>query len=100
MTLLLLKVLLAPALVLGTSLAGRRWGPQVAGVLVTLPIVAGPILVIPYQADALETVTEAGRQDGDRLGRPRCGHNGDAGHHHQHHGQEEAVDPAVSVCSP
>ena len=46
MTLLLLKVLLAPALVLGTSLAGRRWGPQVAGVLVTLPIVAGPILVI------------------------------------------------------
>ncbi len=46
MTLLLLKVLLAPALVVGTSLAGRRWGPQVAGVLVTLPIVAGPILVI------------------------------------------------------
>ncbi len=46
MTLLLLKVLLAPALVVGTSLAGRRWGPQVAAVLVTLPIVAGPILVI------------------------------------------------------
>ena len=48
MTLLLLKVLLAPALVVSTSLAGRRWGPQVAGVLVTLPIVAGPILVILY----------------------------------------------------
>ena len=46
MTLLLLKVLLAPALVLGTSLAGRRWGPRVAGVLITLPIVAGPILLI------------------------------------------------------
>ena len=46
MTLLLLKLLLAPALVVGTSLAGRRWGPQVAAVLVTLPIVAGPILVI------------------------------------------------------
>lgn len=44
--LLLLKVLLAPALVVATSLAGRRWGPQVAAVLVTLPIVAGPILVI------------------------------------------------------
>ena len=44
--LLLLKVLLAPALVVATSLAGRRWGPQVAGVLVTLPIVAGPILVV------------------------------------------------------
>ena len=46
MTLLLIKVLLAPALVLGTSLAGRRWGHRVAGVLITLPIVAGPILVI------------------------------------------------------
>ena len=46
MTLLLLKVLLAPALVVTTSLAGRRWGPQVAAVLVTLPIVAGPILAI------------------------------------------------------
>lgn len=45
---LLLKVLLAPALVVATSLAGRRWGPQVAGVLVTLPIVAGPILVVLY----------------------------------------------------
>jgi len=45
-TLLLLKLLLAPALVVGTSLAGRRWGPQVAAVLVTLPIVAGPILVV------------------------------------------------------
>lgn len=44
--LLLLKVLLAPALVVATSLAGRRWGPQVAAVLVTLPIVAGPILVV------------------------------------------------------
>ena len=44
--LLLLKVLLAPVLVVATSLAGRRWGPRVAGVLVTLPIVAGPILVV------------------------------------------------------
>ena len=46
MTLLLLKVLLAPALVVATSVAGRRWGPRAAGVVVTLPIVAGPILVI------------------------------------------------------
>ncbi|GAA2371798.1 hypothetical protein Cme02nite_63680 [Catellatospora methionotrophica] len=43
---LLLKLLLAPALVVGSSLAGRRWGAQVTGVLVTLPIVAGPILLI------------------------------------------------------
>lgn len=29
-----------------TTLAGQRWGSEVAGVLVTLPIVAGPILVV------------------------------------------------------
>jgi uncharacterized membrane protein (GlpM family) len=45
-TTLLLKVLLAPALVVGSSLAGRRWGPHIAGILVALPIVAGPILLI------------------------------------------------------
>jgi hypothetical protein len=43
---LLLKLLLAPALVVGSSLAGRRWGPEVSGTLVALPIVAGPILLI------------------------------------------------------
>ncbi|HTJ39919.1 MAG TPA: hypothetical protein VL738_42510 [Dactylosporangium sp.] len=43
---LLLKLLLAPLLVAGSTLAGRRWGPPVAGVLVALPIVAGPILLI------------------------------------------------------
>lgn len=42
----LLKVLLAPALVVVSSLAGRRWGARVSGVLVALPIVAGPILAI------------------------------------------------------
>ncbi|MER5638009.1 hypothetical protein ABT095_13750 [Kitasatospora sp. NPDC002227] len=29
-----------------SSLAGRRWGPALAGTLVALPIVAGPILFI------------------------------------------------------
>ncbi|WP_199752653.1 hypothetical protein [Actinoplanes sp. ATCC 53533] len=43
---LLLKLALAPALVVGSSMAGRRWGPPVAGTLVALPIVAGPILLI------------------------------------------------------
>lgn len=46
MTLLLLKLLLAPLLVIGASLAGRRWGPRVSGLLVALPLVAGPILFI------------------------------------------------------
>jgi hypothetical protein len=43
---LFLKLILAPALVVGSSMAGRRWGPPVAGTLVALPIVAGPILLI------------------------------------------------------
>lgn len=46
--LLALKLLLAPALVVLSSLAARRWGPRVGGVLVTIPIVAGPILLIIY----------------------------------------------------
>ncbi|MFJ8044099.1 hypothetical protein ACIRBX_26715 [Kitasatospora sp. NPDC096147] len=46
MSTLILKLLLAPALVVASSLAGRRWGPTVAGTLVALPIVAGPILLI------------------------------------------------------
>jgi len=44
--LLLVKLALAPALVVGSSLAGRRWGHQVSGLLVALPLVAGPILLI------------------------------------------------------
>ncbi|HST33798.1 MAG TPA: hypothetical protein VLJ80_09815 [Solirubrobacteraceae bacterium] len=46
MALLLVKLTLAPALVVGSSLAGRRWGHEVAGLLVALPLVAGPILLI------------------------------------------------------
>ena len=45
---LTLKLLLAPCLVVASSLAGRRWGPRLAGILVTLPVVAGPILLIVY----------------------------------------------------
>lgn len=48
MTLVLLKLLLAPALVVASSLAGRRWGPALAGTLVALPVVAGPILFITF----------------------------------------------------
>lgn len=42
--LLVLKLSLVPAFLLAVSLAGRRWGPQVAGWLAGLPVVAGPIL--------------------------------------------------------
>lgn len=45
---LLLKLLLAPLLVVASTLAGRRWGPVIAGILVGQPLVAGPILFITY----------------------------------------------------
>src|SRR5690349_14203649 len=41
---LALKLFLLPSLICGLTLAGRRWGPAVAGWLSGLPIVAGPIL--------------------------------------------------------
>lgn len=45
MSLLVLKLTLAPGLVAATTLAGRRWGPRVAGWLGGLPVVVGPILL-------------------------------------------------------
>ena len=43
-TVLFLKLLLVPALIVLVTLAGRRWGPAVAGWLSAFPVVAGPIL--------------------------------------------------------
>lgn len=43
---LLLKLLLAPALVVAATLAGRRWGGRVSGILIAIPLVAGPILLV------------------------------------------------------
>ncbi len=44
-TQLLVKVLLAPSFVVGASLAARRYGPRVGGLVAGLPVVAGPILL-------------------------------------------------------
>jgi hypothetical protein len=43
--LLVLKLVLVPALVVSASLAGRRWGPRMAGLLTSFPIVTGPALL-------------------------------------------------------
>jgi hypothetical protein len=61
MTVLALKLLLAPLLVVASSLAGRRWGPRVAGVLVVLPVVAGPILLILYLDHGSRFAADAAR---------------------------------------
>jgi uncharacterized membrane protein (GlpM family) len=44
--LLTLKLILVPITIGAVSLAGRRWGPAVAGWLAGLPVVSGPILFL------------------------------------------------------
>ena len=41
---LILKLTLAPSLIAAATLAGRRFGPRVAGWLIGFPVVAGPVL--------------------------------------------------------
>lgn len=45
-SLLAVKVLLAPSFVVGASLVARRFGPRVGGLIAGLPVVAGPILLV------------------------------------------------------
>lgn len=58
---LLLKLTLVPLLIYAVTMAGRRWGPGVAGWMSAFPIVAGPILLTltleqgaPFAATAAE----------------------------------------------
>ena len=46
MALLAVKLLLAPTFVVGASLAARRFGARVGGLIAGLPVVAGPILLV------------------------------------------------------
>jgi hypothetical protein len=40
------KIVLAPAFVMGASIAARRYGARIGGLLAGLPVVAGPILLV------------------------------------------------------
>ena len=46
MATLAVKVLLAPSFVVGASLAARRFGPRIGGLIGGLPLVASPILLV------------------------------------------------------
>jgi hypothetical protein len=46
MSVLIVKVLLAPMFVMGTSLTARRFGARIGGLVGGLPVVAGPILLV------------------------------------------------------
>ncbi|SDO66751.1 hypothetical protein SAMN05216303_10249 [Rhodoferax sp. OV413] len=63
---LTLKLLLVPTFLLLVTLAGKRWGPAIAGWLAGLPVVAGPILFflaiehgIPFTARAATAALSA-----------------------------------------
>jgi hypothetical protein len=43
MNILVLKLILAPVIIGGASLAGRKWGPTVSGWLIGLPLTSGPV---------------------------------------------------------
>jgi hypothetical protein len=43
---LLLKLTLAPLLVAAATLAARRWGPRIGGLLMGLPLTTGPIFLL------------------------------------------------------
>ncbi|MCQ3929465.1 MAG: hypothetical protein DPW16_03320 [Chloroflexi bacterium] len=57
-----LKLLLTPTLISLISLAGRRWGPAISGVLVGLPLTSGPIafFVALNQGVSFASVTAKG----------------------------------------
>lgn len=54
------KLLLVPAIILAVTLAGRRWGPRVAGRLSAFPVVAGPILLFVAIEQGAEFAAAAG----------------------------------------
>lgn len=60
-SILALKLFLVPSLIYAVTLAGRRWGPGVAGWLSAFPVVAGPILLaiaLEQGADFAATAAE------------------------------------------
>lgn len=65
-TLLAVKLLLAPCFVVGASLAARRFGSRIGGLIAGLPVVAGPILLV--YALAHGRVFAAGAAAGTLLG--------------------------------
>jgi hypothetical protein len=44
MNIFILKLILAPLILGGASLAGRRWGPTISGWLIGLPLTSGPVV--------------------------------------------------------
>jgi hypothetical protein len=56
---LLIEIALAPILVAGSTLASRRWGSRVGGVISALPVIIGPVLLIIAQESGVEAARRA-----------------------------------------
>ena len=48
-TLLVLNLFMVPLLIAGITLAARRWGPAVGGLLSAFPVISAPILFLGLQ---------------------------------------------------
>lgn len=59
--LLAIKLLFSPLLIGLASLAGKRWGPNIAGLLGGLPLVAGPIVLALWLQSGTPLVIEVSR---------------------------------------
>ncbi len=51
MPVLVLKLVLTPLLIGAASLAARRWGPSIGGLIVALPLTTGPVMLFVALAD-------------------------------------------------
>jgi len=58
MKIFLLKLLLTPILIVVATLAGRRWGPKINGMLVGLPLTTGPISFVLANQNGPEFAVE------------------------------------------
>ncbi|HWX53107.1 MAG TPA: hypothetical protein VN176_00810 [Verrucomicrobiae bacterium] len=58
---LLFKIVLAPLLVAAVTLAGRKWGPAVAGWLLGLPLTSGPVLLFLALEQGPQFASQAAR---------------------------------------
>jgi hypothetical protein len=54
----MVKLLAAPALIGLASLAGRRWGPNAAGLMGGLPLVGGPVVLALWLASGADYATQ------------------------------------------
>ncbi|QDQ26237.1 hypothetical protein FNU76_07610 [Chitinimonas arctica] len=60
-TALLVKIFAAPALIGLASLAGKRWGPNVAGLMGGLPLVGGPVVLALWLSQGSPYAIEVAR---------------------------------------